>query len=174
MQVAINDPSEYTGGRLCFFVNDQLHVLERPAGSVCQHPRHVLHAVTALTRGTRKSLFVVDHTNGLGEGNVVTVTKDHVKAFLAAPKPAVSEAGGEEGKESDDTPVASWSVEQVCSWIGKAVPGDTVLQTKFREAQIDGSTLLMLDEPTLTEDLGISKRLLRKRILGKINLLKQQ
>ena len=72
IQVALNDPAEYTGGRLCFFVmkkGDQpndLVVLERPAGSVCQHPRKVLHAVTSLITGTRKSLFTVHEANGLG------------------------------------------------------------------------------------------------------------
>lgn len=82
VQVAINDSSEYAGGRLCFFVNDSLHVLDRPSGSSCQHPREVLHAVTALTRGTRKSLFVVDEFNGLGEGAVVNVKRKHVDSFL--------------------------------------------------------------------------------------------
>ena len=84
VQIALNEPNEYKGGRLCYFVNDQLLSLERPAGSVCQHPAKVLHAVTALTEGTRKSLFVVDTTNGLGEGGIVTVTQQHVDAFQAA------------------------------------------------------------------------------------------
>merc|ERR1712070_561772 len=84
VQVALNDQTEYSGGRLCFFVNDRLWELDRPAGSVCQHPQKVLHAVTALLEGTRKSLFVVDQRNGLGEGGVVEVTAAHVKAFLDA------------------------------------------------------------------------------------------
>jgi len=84
VQIALNDNAEYSGGRLCFFVNDRLEVLDRPIGSVCQHPRAVLHAVTALTEGTRKSLFVVDHTNGLGENGVVEVTEQHVQAFVDA------------------------------------------------------------------------------------------
>lgn len=82
VQIALNDQTEYSGGRLCFFVNDQLVMLDRPAGSACQHPPGVLHAVTALMEGTRKSLFVVDQQNGLGEGGVVTVTDAHVQAFL--------------------------------------------------------------------------------------------
>ncbi|GAX26752.1 hypothetical protein FisN_2Hh298 [Fistulifera solaris] len=80
-QIALNDPSEYVGGRLVFFVNDVLHVLERPAGSLVQHPRQVLHGVTCLTSGTRKSLFVVDRFNGLGEGGVVEVSSDQVDGF---------------------------------------------------------------------------------------------
>eukprot|EP00933_Yihiella_yeosuensis_P060848 TRINITY_DN63648_c0_g1_i1.p1 TRINITY_DN63648_c0_g1~~TRINITY_DN63648_c0_g1_i1.p1 ORF type:complete len:265 (-),score=32.93 TRINITY_DN63648_c0_g1_i1:193-942(-) len=82
VQIALNDPTEYVGGSLCFFVNDNLIKLNRPAGSVCQHPRAVLHAVTAMTEGTRKSLFVVDVLNGLGEAGVVRVTGAHVQAFL--------------------------------------------------------------------------------------------
>ncbi|CAE7366671.1 UBC [Symbiodinium natans] len=82
VQIALSEPSEYQGGRLCFFVNDRLHVLERPAGSMCQHPRAVLHAVTALTGGTRKSLFVVDKCNGLGENGVVVASREDVQEFL--------------------------------------------------------------------------------------------
>eukprot|EP00928_Gymnodinium_smaydae_P026956 TRINITY_DN21000_c0_g1_i1.p1 TRINITY_DN21000_c0_g1~~TRINITY_DN21000_c0_g1_i1.p1 ORF type:complete len:395 (-),score=35.95 TRINITY_DN21000_c0_g1_i1:206-1336(-) len=90
VQIALNDATQYSGGRLCFFANDWLHVLERPAGSVCQHPSRVLHAVTALSEGTRKSLFVVDRTNGLGDAGVVEVTGAHVQAFLDSKLPRVS------------------------------------------------------------------------------------
>jgi Ubiquitin family/Zinc finger, C3HC4 type (RING finger) len=82
-QIALNCPSDYKGGRLCFFVSDALHVLERPVGSITQHPAKVLHGVTALTEGTRKSLFIVDFSNGLGEGGVIEVCSDHVQLFLA-------------------------------------------------------------------------------------------
>ena len=82
VQIALNDSDEYQGGRLCFFVSDHLHVLERPAGSVCQHPPKVLHGVFALTEGTRKSLFMVDVSNGLGDGDVVEVTSAHVQSFI--------------------------------------------------------------------------------------------
>ena len=73
------------GGRLCFFVNDHLHMLDRPRGSTSQHPAKVLHGVTALTEGTRKSLFVVDQQNGLGDDPtaVLTVTETQVDSFLA-------------------------------------------------------------------------------------------
>ena len=82
VQIALNDSDEYQGGRLCFFVRDHLHALERPAGSVCQHPPKVLHGVSALTEGTRKSLFMVDVSNGLGDGDVVEVTSAHVQSFI--------------------------------------------------------------------------------------------
>jgi hypothetical protein len=77
----LNDPTEYVGGRLVYFVNDILHVLERPVGSLVQHPPEVLHRVTCLTSGTRKSLFVVDTKNGLGEDGVLVVSNAHMKGF---------------------------------------------------------------------------------------------
>jgi hypothetical protein len=80
-QIALNIPTEYAGGRLCFYVNLELHFLERPMGSLVQHSPKVLHGVTHLTQGTRKSLFVVDHYNGLGEDGVIDVTMENVEAF---------------------------------------------------------------------------------------------
>jgi ubiquitin len=90
VQVALNDPSEYKGGQLCFFVHDSLVILDRPIGSITQHPRSVLHAVTALKEGTRKFLFVVDESNELGEGErdkVVTVEATDIDTFLSSRKP---------------------------------------------------------------------------------------
>eukprot|EP00927_Polykrikos_kofoidii_P070726 TRINITY_DN67124_c0_g1_i1.p1 TRINITY_DN67124_c0_g1~~TRINITY_DN67124_c0_g1_i1.p1 ORF type:complete len:382 (-),score=52.30 TRINITY_DN67124_c0_g1_i1:34-1179(-) len=84
VQIALNNQSEYSGGRLCFFVNNQLFDLDRAAGSVCQHPRGVLHAVTALTEGTRNSLFVIDEANGQGDHGIVDATDTDVQAFLDA------------------------------------------------------------------------------------------
>jgi Zinc finger, C3HC4 type (RING finger)/Ubiquitin family len=90
-QIALNDPSEYVGGRLVYFVNDVLHVLERPVGSVVQHPPKVLHGVTSLISGTRKSLFVVDRNNGLGENGVIEVSSAHVDGFRRSNDNTVSE-----------------------------------------------------------------------------------
>ena len=95
VQVALNDVSEYEGGRLCFFqtgrenrnkrfLPDALVVLDRPAGSVCRHAPKVLHAVTSLTSGTRKSLFVVDTANGLGENGVIHACRRDVESFFEA------------------------------------------------------------------------------------------
>eukprot|EP00211_Chloroparvula_japonica_P005488 CAMPEP_0119125984 /NCGR_PEP_ID=MMETSP1310-20130426/5071_1 /TAXON_ID=464262 /ORGANISM="Genus nov. species nov., Strain RCC2339" /LENGTH=353 /DNA_ID=CAMNT_0007116107 /DNA_START=83 /DNA_END=1144 /DNA_ORIENTATION=+ len=101
-QIPLNSDFDYQGGRLCFFSNGELTIPRRPAGSLTSHRRDVLHAVTALEGGTRKSLFVVDRSNGLGEGNVHEVTPGHVNMFLAMreeirkvklapPKPAAAE-----------------------------------------------------------------------------------
>jgi hypothetical protein len=82
-QIALNDGCQ--GGRLCFFVKDELKVLpSRRIGSLTTHDRRVLHAVTNLTCGTRKSLFVVDWANGAGDPNVITVEDKHIGMFLAA------------------------------------------------------------------------------------------
>jgi ubiquitin len=82
LQLAINGTAEYEGGRLVYFVNGKLHVLDdRPAGSIVRHPTRVLHAVTAMIAGTRKSLFVVDQSNGLGRGGVIDVTAADVDGF---------------------------------------------------------------------------------------------
>jgi len=82
-QIPLNSPSEYKGGKLCFFVNDQVHEVPRVPGSVVQHPPNVLHGVTSVTEGVRKSLFIVDCINGLGQGGVVTLTNEDISSFLA-------------------------------------------------------------------------------------------
>jgi len=81
-QIPLNSTSEYKGGQLCFFVNDHLHMVSRKAGSLVQHPPNILHGVTSVTEGERKSLFILDVTNGLGEGGVVKLTSDHIDSFL--------------------------------------------------------------------------------------------
>ena len=85
-QIPLNSPDEYKGGRLCFFVNGTLHVVPRPAGSLTQHPPKVLHGVTSVTEGTRKSLFIVDKWNGLGDhpSEVTEVSREQVSTWLAA------------------------------------------------------------------------------------------
>ena len=82
-QIPLNSPSEYKGGKLCFFVNDQVHEIPRVPGSVVQHPPNVLHGVTSVTEGVRKSLFIVDRMNGLGHDGVITLTNEDIFCFLA-------------------------------------------------------------------------------------------
>ena len=82
-QIPLNDPSEYKGGKLCYFVNDQLHFVPRTPGSLVQHPPRVLHGVTRVTEGTRKSFFIVDTNNGLGDKGVVELEADTIVSFLA-------------------------------------------------------------------------------------------
>ena len=80
-QIPLNPASEYDGGEIVYFMNNQLHHVPRISGSLVQHPPTILHGVTSVTRGTRKSLFVVDESNGLGENGVIALTDNHVDAF---------------------------------------------------------------------------------------------
>lgn len=84
VQVALNPKTQYKGGKLCYFKNDKVHFPDRSvAGSMVRHTAKVLHAVTQLTEGVRKSLFVVDYTNGLGDKGVYEVTDADVEKFLS-------------------------------------------------------------------------------------------
>ena len=98
LQIPLLARSNADGGRLCFFVNDQLHFPELSPGRFCVHPPTVLHAVTALAEGAvRKSLFVVDYLNGLGENGtgdgVIEISETMVKRFLRATGSGAEEAG---------------------------------------------------------------------------------
>ena len=60
MQVPLNDPSEYDGGRLVFAMGDgSLVVPEREVGSATVHDNGVVHGVTEITRGVRYGLFML-------------------------------------------------------------------------------------------------------------------
>jgi large subunit ribosomal protein L40e len=53
VQIALNDCSEYEGGRLCYFTSeDGVEVLERQAGDITKHGPETLHAVTKLVSGS--------------------------------------------------------------------------------------------------------------------------
>ena len=57
MQIPLNDPSEYEGGRLVFATNDGLAWPSRAAGSATIHDHTIPHGVSAISRGVRYSLF---------------------------------------------------------------------------------------------------------------------
>uniref|UniRef100_A0A0G4FBA2 Ubiquitin-like domain-containing protein n=1 Tax=Chromera velia CCMP2878 TaxID=1169474 RepID=A0A0G4FBA2_9ALVE len=82
VQICVNDQAEYAGGRLVFFTEKGLEFPERTPGSVTVHCRKVLHGVTHLESGVRKSLFVVDSGNGLGQSDVHYATSDDVESFF--------------------------------------------------------------------------------------------
>jgi 2OG-Fe(II) oxygenase superfamily len=108
-QIPLNaSEDEYQGGNLVLFVNQQLHVIPRPPGSLVQHQSRALHGVTSVTGGTRKSLFVLEQQEQAGsnrkgggsssrcssplldddddsddqEEGVVQITSRHVDSFL--------------------------------------------------------------------------------------------
>lgn len=66
VQVRLSEEKEYEGGDLLYYAEGGVVKYPQPAGALLCHDRDALHAVTAMHRGTRKSLFVVDHSNGLG------------------------------------------------------------------------------------------------------------
>jgi len=84
VQLALNDDTEYEGGRLCFIDSAGLSVPPRPAGTLTAHPREVVHGVTRLHRGVRYSLFVVDRENGLGEKDVHSLGKGRIAGIVKA------------------------------------------------------------------------------------------
>ena len=57
MQVALNDESEYEGGRLVFATDEGLVWPRRKAGSATLHDSSTAHGVSLHTRGVRYSLF---------------------------------------------------------------------------------------------------------------------
>ena len=60
MHVALNDESEYDGGRLVFATPAGFEVPSRPAGTATIHTDRVAHGVTTMQSGVRYSLFLCD------------------------------------------------------------------------------------------------------------------
>lgn len=57
--VQLSDPSEYEGGNLEFFTGlDEPEVAQKQRGIVYAFPSYVMHRVSPVTRGTRRSLVV--------------------------------------------------------------------------------------------------------------------
>ena len=90
IQIALNEGSEFDGGRLVFVTGNDATVTVVPklAGSLTSHARNVLHGVTKLHSGIRYSLFVVDLYNGLGEKDVHALKNADINAILNPPAEA--------------------------------------------------------------------------------------
>lgn len=83
VQIALNDDTEYKGGRLCYFTEERgVEVLSRQTGDITKHGVHSMHGVTRVEEGTRYSLFVVDEMNGLGDELVIIPDEQTVKMAL--------------------------------------------------------------------------------------------
>lgn len=54
----LSDPSEYEGGDLEIFTGTQTTILEKKRGIIHAFPSFVMHRVTPITRGVRKTLVV--------------------------------------------------------------------------------------------------------------------
>jgi len=90
IQIALNDGSEFDGGRLVFVTGNDatVTVVPKRAGTVTAHACDVLHGATKLHSGVRYSLFVVDKSNGLGEKDVHTLKNADINAILNPPAEA--------------------------------------------------------------------------------------
>lgn len=80
VQLSLNDRTTYNGGDLVWF-DDILHVVPRRAGTITRHARGLLHAVTAMHHGVRRSLFVVDDTNQMGARDVHRILPEEMDQF---------------------------------------------------------------------------------------------
>ena len=58
ISVQLSDPSDYEGGELQARVRSKIDVAPKPRGTVIAFPSYVLHRVTPVTAGVRKSLVV--------------------------------------------------------------------------------------------------------------------
>ena len=56
--VPLTDPSEYEGGEFQAFYDDAPTPVEMPLGRIVAFPSYVLHRVTPITRGVRRSLAI--------------------------------------------------------------------------------------------------------------------
>lgn len=58
MSVQLSDPDEYEGGDLTFMTGRSIQTASRKKGTVIAFPSYLLHRVTPVTRGTRRSLVL--------------------------------------------------------------------------------------------------------------------
>mmetsp|Transcript_23483 Transcript_23483/g.55472 ORF Transcript_23483/g.55472 Transcript_23483/m.55472 type:complete len:820 (+) Transcript_23483:331-2790(+) len=82
-EVLLNSPEDYKGGEMAFFVNDEVDILPRAAGSLVQYPPKVLRGITSVVEGTRMSLLILDKDDAAGIDLPLTLTGDDVVSFLA-------------------------------------------------------------------------------------------
>jgi hypothetical protein len=61
MQVALNDCSEYTGGRIVYASHSKLIAPVRNTGTIIIHRNNIIHGVSVLEKGTRYGLFFLQH-----------------------------------------------------------------------------------------------------------------
>jgi hypothetical protein len=81
--LALNDDSEYSGGRMVFFspTKGVEVITKRNAGDMIKHSNKTVHAVTLLTYGSRYELSISDESNDL-EHNYVREASIVVEATL--------------------------------------------------------------------------------------------
>tara|TARA_R100001509_G_C4877167_1_gene218920 strand:+ start:1627 stop:2217 length:591 start_codon:yes stop_codon:yes gene_type:complete len=56
LSIQLTDPSEYEGGELYLYENDERVLMDKKQGTLIVFPSYVLHEVTPVTKGERNSL----------------------------------------------------------------------------------------------------------------------
>ncbi|GFY51247.1 NAD(+) hydrolase sarm1 [Trichonephila inaurata madagascariensis] len=67
--------------------------------------------------------------------------------------------------------VPLWTVEDVVEWVKQI--GFICYSPQFQNSKVDGDLLLQLDDKSLSDDIGISNGILRKRFRRELNQLKR-
>lgn len=57
MQIPLNNPSEYVGGRVIYLIKNNYYAQKRDQGTACIHTNNDVHGVEPLKQGIRYSLF---------------------------------------------------------------------------------------------------------------------
>lgn len=79
---------------------------------------------------------------------------DSPSSSRAAGAPSAQEWRGEEDGEQEASPLANWSVEDVCEWLGASDGSFAAYVPLFRENHIDGCALGLLTREDLA-DIGV-------------------
>ena len=74
------------------------------------------------------------------------------------------------GDDDSDVAVHTWSVDAVEKWLHRLNLGQHA--KKFAAAGVDGGLLLRIDDADLADELGVTSRLERKRVLLEIDRLR--
>ena len=86
MHVALNDESEYAGGRLVFATAAGFEMPPRPAGTACTHTFEVVHGVSAMASGVRYSLFLCNTKGDASAAPAATCLEEvDTLQYLVAP-----------------------------------------------------------------------------------------
>lgn len=96
VQIRLNN--DYDGGKLTFITEKyEIFSPEILPGMITRHRRRACHGVTALTRGIRYSLFVVDEANGLGDKDIHIIDQSKMNDYMG-----VSSTDEGESSSSDE------------------------------------------------------------------------
>lgn len=87
----------------------------------------------------------------------------------STPEPDVREHNTDAASQKDSA--ATWDEDAVGAWLQQLGLGEHA--PAFARCRVDGRLLLRLDDQDLEEELGVSSRLQRKRILAQLETLRE-